>query len=169
MGFTILGTFFSFILFSGILSKDIESGSIRYVLPYIKRTTLILSKYLAMIIYFVSLVIITLILLFIEKHFKIPWEQIFNMICFFAYIQALVLLLSSVLKERMSTFVGIVIGFALPILGLLSAGSHNLIYEVVTWLLPFRYLYARWDIFALIALTVAIIAATAYIFETREL
>lgn len=168
-GFVIMSTFFAFMLFSGILSRDIESNAIRYILPYIKRWKLILSKYVAMNLYFIVLLAITMLILEIHQSFSFPWESALNMIVFFAYIQALVMLLSTVLKERMSMFVGLAIGFAFPILeSVLATQRHHLIYRLVEWLLPFRYIDAHWDILVLLLITALLLSASMVIFNRRE-
>lgn len=171
ISFAILGTFFAFILFSGILSKDIESEAIRYVLPYIKRYQLVLSKYLAMVIYLILLLSVSFIIIVLRGKVVFPFHEFFNMICFFAYILALVILLSTVLNERMSFFVGIIAGFALPILGGITgmaSNRNNLGYKIVSYFLPFRYIKANWDILILLAISAVLLGLTIYLFNVKE-
>jgi ABC-2 type transport system permease protein len=111
---------------------------------------------------------ISSVIILIEGKVKVPFHEFFNTVCYFTFILALVLLLSSLLNERMSLFVGIVVGLALPVLWMVTDGSENLGYKIISYLLPFRYIQANWDILIILLISAVLLALTLYLFSGKE-
>jgi len=165
-----VGVFFGFLLFSGTVAKMVENESIRYVLPYISKTKILLSKYLSMLVYFIFLLSIILpIIVLTTNNVFFPWKELLQAIIFFGYISSLILMLSVIArKEKKATFIGIFFGILIPILGAYSMISKNVILKVISWLLPYRYEALNMESLVLIGLTVVILGISITLFKNME-
>jgi ABC-type transport system involved in multi-copper enzyme maturation permease subunit len=167
----ILGFLFSSIIFSGIFTKDIDSQAIRYITPYIHRIKIYFAKYLAMVSYFTLILLISLVIIFITREtIFFPLSSFINMIVFFSYIEAVIILLSIVCsKERMANFIGVFISIIFPAIGAWAMLSNNKIAKTINWILPFRYVESSWDILILIGITVILIIVSLSLFIRKEI
>lgn len=165
------GVFFGFLLFSGSIAKIVENESIRYITPYLSRTKLLFSKYLAMVIYFAALLLIMVpIVIYDTKQIYFPWEELAEAIIFFVYISSIILFLSVISKkERKATFTGVFLGIIIPIVGILTSTSKNIILEIVSWSLPYRYTNFNLEYLVLVILSALFLTVTIVIFDRMEL
>lgn len=168
---SVLGVFFTMQIFGGNLTREIESESIRYILPYVPRWKIIISKITSYQLYWMIILIIPLVIVSIFKHkLFFPLTGLISMFAFFLYINSVALLTSVIVqKEKSSTFIGIVISIAVVFIGLWSIISNNIILKIISWFLPYRYINFSWEIVILLALSVGLIIFTINIFNTKEL
>jgi len=168
---SVLGVFFTLQMFGGNLTREIETQSIRYVLPYVKRYEIILAKIIAYQLFWLIILAISLLILSISRHeFFFPVTDLISMFGFFLYINAIALLTSVVVKkEKSSTFIGIVISILIVFIGIWSILSHNIMLKALSWLLPYRYMTFNWDIIVLFVLSFILIIASIVIFNKKEL
>jgi ABC-2 type transport system permease protein len=165
-----LGVFFGFMMFSGTIAKIVENESIRYIISYTTRIKLIIGKYLAMNVYFIILLCLMVpIVMFVRGVESFPFLELIQAIIFFMYVTSIILLLSVVTRrERTANFVGIVLGFVIPILGLYSVVSKNWVIRAVSWLLPYRYDTLRTDSIFLVFLSLILVGISIKIFSDME-
>lgn len=165
------GVFFSFLIFSGTIAKMVENGSIRFLISYTSRAKVLIAKYLAMNIYFIILLIIMLPVIGIARgEIFFPILEMAQAVVFFAYITSIVMLLSVITKhERTANFVGIILGFLIPIIGVYSTVVKNRIINLLSWLLPYRYETFNLKSLILIGITIIILCLSVNIFKRLEL
>lgn len=168
---SILGVFFTLQIFGGNLTKEIDSQSIRYILPYVNRWKIIISKVISYQLYWTIILIIPLLTVSIVKQqLFFPITDLISMLAFFLYINSVALLTSVIAKnEKSSTFIGIVISITVVFIGLWSIISNNIILKIASWLLPFRYITFSWEIVILLAISAGIITMSIIIFNKKEL
>lgn len=164
------GVIFGFMMFSGTIAKIVENESIRYIIPYTTRTKLIMGKYLAMNIYFLILLCLMMpVVIFVRGVNGFPILELIQAIIFFGYITSIILFLSVITKrERTANFIGIILGFIIPILGLYSVVSKNIVIRTISWLLPYRYDTLRFDSAILVILSIILIIISLKIFNDME-
>ncbi|MBX9119732.1 ABC transporter permease [Enterococcus faecium] len=169
--YAILGFFFSSILFSNIITTEFKTQTFRYVTPYVSRMKIYLAKFLLMISYFVVITLIGMIVLFLGRNqFYVPINSLFNLLIFYAYVEAITLLLSTVsANERFSSLLGILISVIAPILYAVIYFKNNIILDLLDWILPFKYLESTWEIGILIVLVIGILYVGEYFFERKDL
>lgn len=169
--YAFMGFLFSSILFSGIISKEIESETLRYITPYSSRKKIYLAKYFVTVTYFSLITALSLIiLLFIRGVVIVPIQDYFNMLVFFMYIEAIVLLVSTICSnERMATLINLLLSLIFPIVFVIAFFKENIILKALVWLLPYKYLESSWEISILIILTSCILILGIRIFERKEI
>lgn len=78
-----LGYIFSSVLFSGLISKEVESQTMRYVTPYLSRKAIYLAKYFASLCYFLIILAVSLVVLFLFRGAVVfPIYSILSIIAF---------------------------------------------------------------------------------------
>lgn len=169
--YVILGFLFSTILFSNIVTTEYRSQTFRYVIPYASRMKIYLAKFLLMITYFLVVTSIGLIVLLVGRNqFYIPINKLINLFIFYAYVESLTLLLSTIsANERFSSLLGIILSISFPILYAFIYFKNNAILDVFDWILPFRYLESSWEIGILVIITIFIFYIGEYFFERKDL
>ncbi|MEC6748075.1 ABC transporter permease [Marinilactibacillus sp. XAAS-LB27] len=166
-----LGFLFSSILFGGIISREIETETIRYISPYLSRKKIYLAKYLVTLTYFALMIVFSLTILFVSRGaIVIPLASLANILVFFLYTLALVLLISTVSRnERTATLIGIVLSLLFPIIFTYTFFKDYTLLNILNWLLPFRYLNSGWEILILLLLAILVYILGATLFERKSL
>lgn len=166
-----VGFLFSGILFSDIITKEVSSQTFRYLIPYISRKKIIIAKFFTMMSYFISIIFLAITLLFlIRGDFYLPYKELFSLIIFFAYVESIILLVSILSNsERLSSLICILISIISPIIYGISTLRNDVIFNILNWFLPYRYLESDWTVIFLIILTVLIFTLNIYLFERKEL
>ena len=169
--YALLGYLFSSVLFSGLLAGEIESQTMRFLVPYLSRRSIYLFKYLASTSYFLVLTFVSLIILFITKGaVNIPFYSLLAILGFYLYIQSLVMLVSvSAGSERLSNLINLMLSILFPILYTASLLKSWPILEPFRWLFPYHYLSKTWEIIILYFLSAVLVFAGQLIFEKREI
>lgn len=137
----LLGYIFASTLSFNCINKEIELKTIRLVINKISKIKFFLGKFIGVALFwFLCLFISFLIISILANTFSL---NIFFMIliCMFYFI-AIVFFLSTVIeKQSISNFMGIIFGFAIPILGLWSSISNsNFFLKVIKYIFPYYYL-----------------------------
>lgn len=164
------GVIFGFMMFSGTIAKSVENESIRYIIPYTTRTKLIMGKYLAMNVYFLILLCLMMPVVVIVRGVNgFPILELIQAIIFFGYITSIILFLSVITRrERTANFIGIILGFIIPILGLYSTVSKNIVIRTISWLLPYRYDTLRFDSVFLVIISIILVVISLKLFNDME-
>lgn len=164
---------FSAVLFSSIITREVQTQTFRYVTPYVSRRKIYITKFLMMMAFFTVITLVSLlVLLTLRGEFYFPIQSIFNLLVFYAYTEALVLLISTLSNnERLSSLLGISLSFIAPILYGIVYFKDNTFLNWINWLLPYRYLDlgSTWEISILVVLSIGMLCLGMYIFDRKEL
>ena len=169
--YTILGYLFSSALYSGLIAGEVETQTMRFLTPYMSRYKIYLSKYFASTFYFIVLTVLSLIVLFItKKAVAFPIYSLLFIVGFYLYIQALVMLISSLAKsERLSSLLNLMFSILLPIFYTLSLLKNWIVLKAVQWLFPYHYVSKTWEIIFLYLLAAIFVFVGQYIFKRKEI
>ena len=143
IAYALFAQFFVGLIFSGIFAYDIETQAIRYVLPYMSRVSMFLAKYLAVISYFLITIALALITVAITGNgIRVDWKTLFVLLLTYMYAAAVTSSVSLAAgKQRMATFVSLLCGVGLPVLGIMSlVWISNPGWHVIAFLTPYHYM-----------------------------
>ncbi len=163
--------FFVGLVFSGIFAYDMETQAIRYVLPFMRRAQIFAAKYLAIITYFLVVVVVSLVVVAVSGHrIEFDGRSLLVLVLSYMYCAALTCLVSIVLgRQRPAMFVSLVLGACLPALGVMAAiWSAKPVWKVVGYLLPFDYFDLPVSHAAILAVIVVVLSATGLVLFDRK-
>lgn len=168
--YALLGYLFASVLFSGLISGEVESQTMRFLTPYISRRVIYLSKYAASAFYFLILTFLSLLIVFATKGlFSIPPYSLLSIVGFYLYIQSVVMLVSTISKsERLSSLLNLMLSILFPVLYTISILKNWVILEVFRWFLPYHYLAKTWEVVVLYLLSAVLVFIGLRIFEEKE-
>lgn len=171
--YAFMGFLFSSILFGGIISKEVETETLRYITPYLSRRKIYTAKYLITITYFLLVILLALIVVFsVRGVIVVPWRDLLSIIVFFLYIESVIIMVSTISKnERTATLVGIVLSLLFPAIFTVAYFRDNIFLDAIDWLLPYRYLEGTnsWELLILLLLACAAFYVGMVIFERKEI
>lgn len=153
------------------VNKEIESKTIRFLATKTSRENIIFGKFLGNVSFWVLCLTVALLLIVpFSKSF--PIVDLIQSIIFVSYFIGLSLFLSTVVNSSaMTMFVGIFISIALPVIGLWSLISKNVIVDTLSYLTPYYYYTQEntaYTYLVLIHIAVFVIASLM-IFKRRDL
>nr|WP_289037749.1 ABC transporter permease subunit [uncultured Allobacillus sp.] len=136
----ILGFLFVFATSHDLINKEIELKTMRLLVTKTSRVQIMVGKFLGTLLFWVATITISFAVIFIISG---SWflKDYFHSFVFLFYIVSFVVLVSTVFtKSKLTMFLGILFGIALPILGLTSTVSNKWYLVPFKYLLPYRYL-----------------------------
>jgi len=153
------------------VNKEIESKTIRFLATKTSRENIIFGKFLGNVSFWVLCLTVALLLIVpFSKSFSIV--DLIQSIIFVSYFIGLSLFLSTVVNSSaMTMFVGIFISIALPVIGMWSLISKNVIVDTLSYLTPYYYYTQEnttYTYLVLIHIAVFVIASLM-IFKRRDL
>ncbi len=153
------------------VNKEIESKTIRFLATKTSRENIIFGKFLGNVSFWVLCLTVALLLIVpFSKSF--PIVDLIQSIIFTSYFIGLSLFLSTVVNSSaMTMFVGIFISIALPVIGMWSLISKNVIVDTLSYLTPYYYYTQEntaYTYLVLIHIAVFVIASLM-IFKRRDL
>lgn len=153
------------------VNKEIESKTIRFLATKTSRENIIFGKFLGNVSFWVLCLTVALLLIVpFSKSF--PIVDLIQSIIFVSYFIGLSLFLSTVVNNSaMTMFVGIFISIALPVIGMWSLISKNVIVDTLSYLTPYYYYTQEntaYTYLVLIHIAVFVIASLM-IFKRRDL
>lgn len=153
------------------VNKEIESKTIRFLATKTSRENIIFGKFLGNVSFWVLCLTVALLLIVpFSKSF--PIFDLIQSIIFVSYFIGLSLFLSTVVNSSaMTMFVGIFISIALPVIGMWSLISKNVIVDTLSYLTPYYYYTQEntaYTYLVLIHIAVFVIASLM-IFKRRDL
>lgn len=153
------------------VNKEIESKTIRFLATKTSRENIIFGKFLGNVSFWVLCLTVALLLIVpFSKSF--PIVDLIQSIIFVSYFIGLSLFLSTVVNSSaMTMFVGIFISIALPVIGMWSLISKNVIVDTLSYLTPYYYYTQEntaYTYLVLIHIAVFVIASLM-IFKRRDL
>lgn len=153
------------------VNKEIESKTIRFLATKTSRENIIFGKFLGNVSFWVLCLTVSLILIVpFSKSFH--FVDLIQSIIFVSYFIGLSLFLSTVVNSSsMTMFVGIFISIALPIIGMWSLISKNVIVDTLSYLTPYYYYTQENTAYTyLVLIHIAVfVLTTLIIFKRRDL
>ncbi|WAM38548.1 ABC transporter permease subunit [Leuconostoc pseudomesenteroides] len=140
--YEILGFVFAAIIFSGVFTREIETQTIRFLIPYMNRTKIYLGKYLAILSYFIVLIVVSICIVgVLKRQFVLPWGPFFKAVGFFMYVSSITLLISLVSKNvKNAGFVSLIISFGSFVIYISANISNNVLLQLINFVLPYQYI-----------------------------
>ncbi|MGN1400895.1 MAG: ABC transporter permease [Bacillus sp. (in: firmicutes)] len=173
-GLTVLivffGTLFTFVLSHDVLSKEVQTRTIRFLVTKTTRKKIIAGKTLAIILFWLVCLSISLAAISIyAKAFFLT--TLLQCIVFLTYGISLAVLASSLVsKTSQSLMIGIGISLVLPVIGMLTLLIDNIFFNWIKYLTPYYYLdLPMISLFGIIILAFGFIIAATVIFERKDL
>lgn len=153
------------------VNKEIESKTIRFLATKTSRENIIFGKFLGNVSFWVLCLTVALILIVpFSKSFH--FVDLIQSIIFVSYFIGLSLFLSTVVNNSsMTMFVGIFISIALPVIGMWSLISKNVIVDTLSYLTPYYYYTQENTAYTyLVLIHIAVfVLTTLIIFKRRDL
>ncbi|MCR8645251.1 hypothetical protein NV379_21580 [Paenibacillus sp. N1-5-1-14] len=136
----LLGFLFVFSISHDTLNKEMELQTIRYLVTRTSRLSVFLGKCIGIIVFWMCCILLTYgVLSYFAKQILVV--DFLVLMSFISYMIGLNMLLSMVIpKSSLSMFIAIVLGIAMPVLGLMALGSDKLWLQVTDYILPYYYL-----------------------------
>lgn len=153
------------------VNKEMESKTIRFLATKTSRENIILGKFLGNLSFWVLCLSIALLLIipFSKSFYFVDWIQ---SIIFVSYFIGLSLFLSTLVNNSSLTmFAGIIISIALPVIGMWSLLSKNVIVDTIAYLTPYFYYTNENTSYTYLVLihTVVFLIFSLIIFKRRDL
>lgn len=153
------------------VNKEMESKTIRFLATKTSRENIILGKFLGNLSFWVLCLSIALLLItpFSKSFYFVDWIQ---SIIFVSYFIGLSLFLSTLVNNSSLTmFAGIIISIALPVIGMWSLLSKNVIVDTIAYLTPYFYYTNENTSYTYLVLihTVVFLILSLIIFKRRDL
>ena len=166
----IFGIAFVFVLSHNCINQEIQTQTIRFIVPKISRKKFILGKFMGISLFWYSCMSISFIIIAVMSNQNLFKEYV-TVNIFITYMIALTLLLSTIIsKTSLSNFVGIVLSVFLPFFGAWVTVDTNSKLSIVKYLLPYHYLVKEGVWLAMpILISVAYITLAIIIFDRKEL
>ncbi|KQS45294.1 ABC transporter permease [Exiguobacterium sp. Leaf196] len=153
------------------VNKEIESKTIRFLATKTSRENIIFGKFLGNVSFWVLCLTVAFILIVpFSKSFH--FVDLIQSIIFVSYFIGLSLFLSTVVNNSsMTMFVGIFISIALPVIGMWSLISKNVIVDTLSYLTPYYYYTQENTAYTyLVLIHIAVfVLTTLIIFKRRDL
>lgn len=165
-----LGFLFVLSLSHDVVNREVENQTIRFLVTKSSRSSIVIGKFLGVFLFWLVCILCSFIVigLFARQIFVFDFLQ---MMCFIAYAVSLTILISLVIKKPShTTFVGILLGIAVPVLGLWSVSSNKFILEIVKYALPYYYIL-KGGYYTLVpfCLSILMLLIALAIFQRRDL
>ena len=121
------------------INQEVQSRTIRFLATKVSREKIVLGKFLGIAMYWVVCILVASLLIFpFTKGFY--FNQFMEALIFILYFIGLAIFLSTLIeKPGMTMFLGIILAILLPIIGLWSLGTDNLIIDLLSYLTPYFY------------------------------
>ncbi len=138
--YTFLGFLFILLLSHDILNKEIENQTIRLLVTKMPRSSVVIGKFLGVLSFWFVSISLCFIIIFITTG-EIFLFKLSQLLSFVSYPVALCILLSVVIrKTSLSIFIGLLLGFLVPIMGIWSNIDSRWFLYIFKYLTPYYYL-----------------------------
>ncbi|HFI0080778.1 TPA: ABC transporter permease [Streptococcus suis] len=149
----ILGYLFVSILSNNCINKEIETGSINFVLSKISRRDFVVGKFIGIFLFWCVCIGISFSVISFLTH-QIDFSVLLMLLCVITYYISLCILFSVFIsKSSITNFFGLIIGILFPILGLTVTLSDGW-YSFFMYLFPYEYIL-RGGIFMIVPLLIS--------------
>jgi ABC-2 type transport system permease protein len=165
-----LGFLFVLSLSHDVMNREVENQTIRFLVTKCSRNSIIIGKFFGICLFWFICILFSFIVisLFAKQIFVFDFLQI---MCFIAYAISLTILISLLIKKPShTTFISILLGIAIPVLGLWSVSSTKVISEIVKYILPYYYiLKGGYYIIVPFLLSILMLVVALAMFQRRDL
>ena len=136
----LLGFLFVFAVSHDLINKEVETKTMRLLVTKISRIQIVLGKFLGALLFWIVVFSISFGVLTIIAGEWFP-KDYFRSLSFVFYVVGFVLCLSTLIsRTRLSMFLGILLGIAIPIIGLTSLVSDKWYLKPFEYILPYKYM-----------------------------
>lgn len=135
----LFGFLFGLTLSHDTINREMESQTIRYLVPKTRRLDIIIGKYLGIFLFWVvSITLSFLIISFYAKHFYIM--NYLQLLSFMSYVISVTFMLSFFVKRSTySMFLSVILGLFLPAIGFYVTYTESF-WQYFKYLFPYFYL-----------------------------
>lgn len=166
----VLGLMFITILSHDTVNREINDRTVRFLVPRISRSKIILGKFIGIFLFWALCIVICfgLLIPFIGTFY---WPGFLECILFIAFGISLYLFLSTIIsKPSISLFIGILLSLAFPIMSFWALLSQKPLLTVIRFLTPYYYLsLGKGYLLIVILMTIALIGSSILVFERKDL
>ena len=163
----LFGPLFAFALSHDVINREVSSKTIRFLLTRTSHANILIGKLLGVLsFWFLCLVCSYAVIIIYAKHVEL--YLFLQMMLLLLFSVSLAFLLSVIVsKPFMSMFISIVLGLALPIVGLLLISTDKW-WRLFGYITPYQYLQNDdWKIVFMFLIGSAIIGLTYIVFKRR--
>lgn len=166
----LLGFLFVFAISHDIINRETEMNTVRLLVAKISRFEMMSGKLIGTLLFWIVTITISYAVIFAISGTWSFSNYLQTLILLF-YIVCFVLFISTVIpKTKLSMFLGIFLGIALPIIGLVAESSDQWYWAPFKYALPFYYLdQALAYMFIPFAIGLAFFAISVLIINRRDL
>lgn len=121
------------------VNKEVYSRTVRFLVTKTSRSSILLGKFLGNFLFWVVCLTISFILIMPFSN-AFYFLELIQSIIFISYFLGFSLLLSTIISSPSITmFLGITISIILPIIGMISIGTTNVLIQIVSYITPYYY------------------------------
>lgn len=136
----VFGFLFVFATSHDLVNKEIELKTMRLLVTKVSRLQIMMGKFLGTMLFWFVTVSISFAIISVIAGSWFP-KDYFQSLLFLFYIISFVLLISTLItKTKLTMFLGIISGIALPIIGLATVVSDKWYLAPFKYILPYKYL-----------------------------
>jgi ABC-2 type transport system permease protein len=165
-----LGFLFVCLLSHDIVNKEIETQTIRFLVTKSSRSSIILGKYLGIVLFWSTILCLSYIpIVFVSKTIDI--HLLGSLVCFVSFVISWTILLSTIIyRSSYTLLVGIITSILYPVVGVLSLAKNGVIWGILRYLTPYYYLLLKgyWILLPLLISLLLVFVATI-IFARKDL
>ncbi|MFS0656477.1 ABC transporter permease subunit [Bacillus sp. 179-C3.3 HS] len=168
---SLFGFFLIFLLSHDILSREIHLKTIRFLVSKTTRLNIVIGKYLGLMLFWISCIMITYVLNMVISH-RFLFSDALEILTFISVGISFTLFLSILFPNpQQSMFVGMLFSLLFPIVSVISVISSEWFIHWFQFITP--YFYARWSepsTFMLmnVGMTAMLLIGTALLFQRRD-
>ncbi|MCJ7842120.1 ABC transporter permease [Lederbergia sp. NSJ-179] len=137
---SIFGFLFVFATSHDLINKEVELKTIRLLVTKVSRGNIMTGKLLGTMLFWVVTVSISFVVLTVIAGSWFPKDYFQTLVFLFYIINSVLLISTLVTKPKLTMFLGVILGLALPIIGLVSMLSDKWYLVPFKYLLPYRYM-----------------------------
>ncbi|CDQ37935.1 MULTISPECIES: ABC transporter permease [Virgibacillus] len=153
------------------INKEIDSRTIRFLVTKTSRESIIVGKFLGNLLFWIVCLLIALLLIIPFSH-SFFFLELIQCIVFVSYFIGFTIFLSTIIrKPSLTMFLGITVSIGLPIIGLWSIGTNNILITALSYITPYFYYTQEETFFTYFTavFTCIYLALSLMIFRKRDL
>ncbi|WP_214626574.1 ABC transporter permease [Paenibacillus agaridevorans] len=135
-----MGFLFIFSIFHDTINRETESRTIRFLVTKTSRMSIVLGKLLGILSYWIVCLLLSfgIIAVFSHQFYGKTFGSLFVMLL---YMVSLCIMMSCLIPKRsLSMFAGLLVGLAIPVLGIWSLFSEKLWLKAIKYVTPYHYM-----------------------------
>lgn len=136
-----LGYIFASTLSHNVINEEIELQTIRLVITKISKSKFFIGKFLGVFIFWILCITTSFSIISVLANTFNIYIFLMLIVCMFYFISLIFLLSTIIKKQALSNFIGIILGFIIPISGMWATlADKNIFFKIFKYLFPYHYL-----------------------------